>query len=371
MNQEFVLGKLSELMKWDDETSRREFAWLRLMSRMKYDGYQEFLAGMRFIESLTDWLQQFDKPEERKTAYTFVRQNLVFISLAELRHLVELFYPETVQPRLIREVAGQCGIPAYRVWADPKATEAYKTLLRKTLFIELSDGGRIDIFRRANAGVIGNEQIVTAPRINEEKWRELLDDLRKAIKDTAARFSFVYLVDDFTASGTTLLRQENGKWKGKLYRFWEDVSKGGVAKEVFEDNWKLCVHHYISTTQSDTAIKQRDEEVRTMVGGGGWFRAIELSSGMRLPAEFSVTATTHPEFGNLVQAYYDGEITKKNPHMEKGGEDARYGFGKCGLPLVLEHNTPNNSLALLWAETKDESAAHAMRPLFRRRQRHT
>jgi hypothetical protein len=368
VNQEFILGKLSELMGWDDDVSRREFAWLRLMSRMKYDGYQEFLAGMRFIESLTDWLQQFDKPEQRQTAYTFVRQNLVFISLAEMRHLVELFYPETVQPRLIREVAGQCGIPAYRVWADPKATEAYKKLLRKTLFIELSDGGRIDIFRRANAGVIGNEQIVTAPRINEEKWKDLLKDLRTETKDDAARFSFVYLVDDFTASGTTLLRYEEGKWKGKLCRFWEDVSKGGMAKQVFEDDWKLCVHHYISTAQSEVTIRRRDGEVRTAPGLGGWFREIELSSGMALPGEFSVTSAAYPEFGELIQAYYDASI--EDEHMKKGG-DARYGFGKCGLPLVLEHNTPNNSLALLWAETNGAGAAHAMRPLFRRRQRHS
>lgn len=84
-----------------------------------------------------------------------------------------------------------------------------------------------------------------------------------------------------------------------------------------------------------------------------------------------MTATTHPEFGKLVQAYYNDAIANKNPHMKKGGEDARYGFGKCGLPLVLEHNTPNNSLALLWAETSGEGGGRAMRPLFRRRQRHS
>jgi hypothetical protein len=59
VNQEFVLGKLGDLMGWDEERAHIEFAWLRLMSRLKYDGYQDFLAGMRFIESLTDWLQQF------------------------------------------------------------------------------------------------------------------------------------------------------------------------------------------------------------------------------------------------------------------------------------------------------------------------
>ncbi len=370
MNQEFVLGKLSELMAWDDEKSRREFAWLRLMSRMKYDGYQEFLAGMRFIESLTDWLQQF-KPEHRGIAYDFIKENLVFISLAEMRHLVELFYPETVQPRLIREVAQRRKIPPYRVWADAAAATEYTNLLRKSLFLELSDGGRIDIFRRANAGLIGNEQIVTAPRINEEKWRDLLKDLRNDTKDGTSRFAFVYLVDDFTASGTTLLRKEADKWKGKLCRFWEDVSKGDIAKEIFEDDWKLCVHHYISTVQSETTFKQRDADLRNESGSDNWFRTIEFSYGMQLPSEFAVREETLHAFRALIEGYYDDVIIGNNDHMKKGGEDARYGFGKCGLPLVLEHNTPNNSIALLWSETCGADGKHAMRPLFRRRQRHS
>jgi hypothetical protein len=70
-----------------------------------------------------------------------------------MRHLVELFYPETVRPRLVQRVAEARGIPRYRVWADRVATSLYDTLLRKSLFIELSDGARIDVFRRANAGV--------------------------------------------------------------------------------------------------------------------------------------------------------------------------------------------------------------------------
>ena len=57
--------------------------------------------------------------------------------------------------------------------------------------------------------------------------------------------------------------------------------------------------------------------------------------------------------------------------MKKGGKDAHFGFGECGLPLVLDHNTPNNSLALLWAETPGDGGKHPMRPLFRRRQRHS
>ena len=66
--------------------------------------------------------------------------------------------------------------------------------------------------------------------------------------------------------------------------------------------------------------------------------------------------------------YYDKSI--ENDHTREGGTDAKLGFGQCALPLILEHNTPNNAVSLLWADTEGKDEQHAMRPLFRRRQRH-
>jgi hypothetical protein len=52
-------------------------------------------------------------------------------------------------------------------------------------------------------------------------------------------------------------------------------------------------------------------------------------------------------------------------HGDVGGASKRYGFADCRLPVVLSHNTPNNSLYLLWAE-----AEHSVRGLFPRVSRH-
>jgi hypothetical protein len=281
---------------------------------------------------------------------------------------VELFYPETVQPRLLRRVAEQRSIPTYRVWSDPASTNAFNALLRKTVFIELSDGGRIDIFRRVNAGVIKNEQVVTAPQINTPKWDELLLKLRKATGNPDERFAFVYLVDDFTASGTTLLRQEGDGWDGKLRRFWKDLNDG-IAAAYFEDGWTLCVHHYIATEKSMKTIAARDIAIRNAPGEEGWFpRTIELTYGMLLDDEFTIGASSPDPFVSLLDKYYDDSFV--NEHVRKGGHDAKFGFGACGLPLILEHNTPNNAIAILWVETEGNDGKHAMRPLFPRRQRH-
>jgi hypothetical protein len=355
VNQDFILGRLGEIMSWETERARQEFAWLRLMSRMKYDGYQDFLAGVRFIECLADWLQQF-KLEDREAAYGFVRRTLVYVSTAEMNHLVDLFYPETVQWQLQNAVASLLRIPPYRVWATRDSAELFRRLRRQTLFIELSDGARIDVFRRANAGTISTEQVLTAPRINDEKWNELLEKLRKDVNDKDARFAFVFLIDDFVGSGKTLI-------DGKIPRFVREVEK--FFSTHFEASWKLCVHHYLATDRARVAIEEHQAKIRAETRPAGWFEDILFSFSMVFPADLPLEETRHADFLKLTKCYYDPAI-----ETEHTGKDIWLGYKQGALPLILEHNTPNNSVALLWAESAGEAGKHAMRPLFRRRQRH-
>ena len=165
MNRDLGLKILAQIMNWTDDHARDEFAWLKLMARLKYDGYRDFQAGMRFIESLATWLQQFET-HERETAYAFLRHALVYIGPGEIQQLVERFYPRTVQVRLFRMVAAECGIPPHRVLIDADARAATKRLRRQTLFMGLSDGARIDTIRHANSGLLGNEQFVQGTQVD-------------------------------------------------------------------------------------------------------------------------------------------------------------------------------------------------------------
>ncbi len=387
MNQALGLRILGEIMDWDEDRAMKEFAWLRLMSRLKYDGYRDFIAGMRFVESLAAWLQQF-KPQEREIAYSFVRNSLVYIGPAEIQHLVELFYPETVQRRLLSAVADSLNISKHRVWADANAAKKYEILLRQSLFFGMSDGARIDTFRRTNAGTVSNEQVLLATEISDEKWDQVLKDLRKDLKDKNARFAFILLIDDFVGSGTTLLRKEDGSWNGRLKRFWDTIEKH-LSTHV-QDDWSLIIHHYIGNSDAIKTIKDRQKAIAAerdqynwyrhlwRIGilrrilpprRRTWFKSVEFTFGTILPPTLRVSTEHHKEFLELVTKYYNSAI--QTSHTAKGGNDVRLGFGSCGLPLVLEHNTPNNSIALIWAETDDANGQHAMRPLFRRRQRHS
>lgn len=366
MKQSIGLRLLGEIMQWKEDRARKEFAWLQLMSRLKYDGYRDFVAGMRFIESLADWLQQFEQ-NEREAAYDFVRKKLVYIGPSEIQHLVEIFYPEYVQKRLLKVVANDLNIKTYSVWANAQASMHYKRLLRKCLFFGLSDGARIETFRRANAGNITNEQVLLATEISEDKWKQLLDDLRGNLKDQSARFAFAFLLDDFVGTGTTLLRNDEGIWRGRLQRFWKTVKP--VVDTHFEHNWILGIHHYIGTAFANDRIAEQNKLIVQSNPPDGWFDRVELSFGMMLPTSIQVNQDHCPAFMSLIEKYYSTSIETK--HTEKGGSGVRVGFGECALPLILEHNTPNNSVAILWAETDGSDGQHAMRPLFRRRQRHS
>jgi hypothetical protein len=365
MNRNLALRVLGDVMKWTDERATDEFRWLRLISTAKYDDYSEFLAGVRFIESLAAWLQQFSQ-DDRETAYSFVRNRLVYIGSGEMQHLVELAFPESMHPLLLRRAATMAGVPHYLALAKQDCRAAYRRLRRSSLFLGLSDGARIDAFRRANQGLITNEQVATATEISPDKWDRMLENLREEIGDATARFSHVFLIDDFVGTGKTLLRLEGEKWTGKLARFWSGIKERRAV--LLEDNPTVIVHHYVASHAAAEAVPETELEARA-ARGDDWFNDVKFTFGMTFPEDLPVTPSRDAAFYSLTQRYYDAGI--ESAHSRVGGDNIRLGFGNAALPVVLEHNTPNNSVALLWAESTSSAAEHAMRPLFRRRQRHT
>lgn len=369
------LTLISEIMGWTDEgVITREHGWLELMSAIKFDGYSDFRAGSRFIENLAIWLKQF-APEDRSTAYSFVKTRLVYISAAEMQRLIEGFIPEIVTPYLRRLAAAQVGIAPHEVWGSAKGAAAFKSALRRSLFVGLSDGARIDILRRANSGRLSQEQIVPMMNIDHKKWVDLNEEL-EGEEGEGAKFDRVYLIDDFTASGTTFIRQVGEKWKGKLKKFNDlvvDARKHAEEEETpFPIAGKYCVHihHYISTQQARDAL---DDRVKTAheAWSGRDYDDVDVTEGLLMPSSLKLQPEMDGPMLALCDKYYDNELyLRLKKHCDEAGQsDMKLGYAKCALPLILEHNTPNNSIPLLWAETTG-SHGHKMSPLFRRRDRH-
>lgn len=375
MNQDLALRVMGDIMQWDDDESRKEFSWLKLMARLKYDGYRDFQAGMRFTESLAMWLQQFDQ-NERRDAYKFVKERMVYVGPGEVRRLVEQFFPNTIRQRIVQTVALNLGIKPFTVLTNPDAAAAIERLSRQTLVLGLSDGARMDIVRHANVGRLSNEQLVLAPQIDTEKWKDLLKNLRGDIKDPDALFKIIYLVDDFAGTGTSFLRykEEDKRWSGKLNRFRTSLFNAiNEVGDIVAPDWQLCAHHYMATANAKAKMTANEMTARKDMKDTNWPLEVHLSFATVFDEKLPIAAGTDDAFIALANKYYDPVIETK--HTAVGGvQHLGMGYGGCALPIVLEHNTPNNSAALLWAETtgetKDGVTPPAMRPLFRRRQRH-
>lgn len=368
MNEGYALRHLRKLMGWSFEEDNRQTKWLRMMSDFKYDSYRDFWAGVRFVEALLDWLQQFE-PADRQIAYDLVRQRLIFLSFTEIEHLVKRTLPVYVHNILLERVAQKCGIPKYLIWSNPAAQKLYADTLARTLFIGLSDGARIDSFRRSSAGLISNEQVVLNYEISNDKWHDMHGELKARTGNSDARFELLFLIDDFTGSGKSLLRVEKGEWKGKLKKIAVHFR---CHHGVFAPDCSINVHHYIGTARAKRAIESLLLAAAATGGPKVWFpNAVGTTFDLTLSDSLSLQRDQESALDALVDKYYDPAIETKS--IKVGGTDAKFGFAACGLPLVLEHNTPNNSIGLLWADSPAKPAIphRPMRSLFRRRQRHT
>jgi hypothetical protein len=94
-------------------------------------------------------------------------------------------------------------------------SKAFKVLLRRSLFLGLSDGARLDIFRRSNRKDISHEQIYPLYDIPEAKAEDLKPKLEKDLRDILnetpdndiCNFKNIFLLDDFSGSGRSYLRK--------------------------------------------------------------------------------------------------------------------------------------------------------------------
>jgi hypothetical protein len=290
---------------------------------------------------------------------------LIFCSTAEMNHLVSLAYADHVRPHLLRKVAADVGL---NPWHLPRATslEEFIVLERQTLYLGLSDGARTDVFRRFNPH-LSHEQVRQSHELAEERVDKLLEKLRKGLSEIIkraptedqCRFRAVVLLDDFSASGVSYLRKDGDAWDGKIGSFLTSLLNpenptAGLAKPADLD---LLIVLYMATDHATAYLRSQLEPICEPRG----IRAF-VSAVYPLGEHVRVTRGQDPTFDKVLDTYYDAG--NETASTKLGGTDLKYGFAGCGLPLVLSHNTPNNSIGLLWAQ------GTLMRPLFPRVTRH-
>jgi len=353
---------LVRIMHWSPEEVQKERPLLQALANFKYDEYQQYSPGMRFIESLVRWLRQFEKIEEKSIAYNFIKTNLIFFSGEQILHLVSLAFSEKVKPLIIENTALELSISKYHI-NEIVESDAYKRNLRQTLFIGLSDGSKIDYFRRVSR--INNESVSPTYEIADTKVTDMLDKLKKEIN--VDKFNSIVLIDDFTASGKSYFREEeDGTFAGKICKFLNSLINDDMDNYIstlVDKNFHILILFYVATDEAINTIK---ELINKWMSINDLKIKVDIEAIQFIKEDVKEDVLKNPEFIKLAEKYFDNSILTK--HYMVGKHTKPYlGFNECTLPLVLNHNTPNNSLPILWFP---ESLDNSLIGLFPRISRH-
>jgi hypothetical protein len=365
---------LAKVLDWKKDQVSEYTPKIAILSQMKYDEYQQFFPGLRFTESLASWLNKKDV-EDRELLFKFIIEKLIFISSREMNQLVSQAFPDFIRPILYKYAASNLGCSEYNVNLIEKSIE-YKRLLRKTLFLGLSDGARTDVLRRFNP-FISHEQVLPFYLIPEEKYLELLEELASDLEEIGAgssssstnQFSTLVLLDDFTASGTSYFKYNSlNEFKGKVVKILNGLKDDIKLGSIFDkDKLQIILVIYIATKKAINIINEAIKEW-IVVNKDDYNLNILFEPIYELTDSINITLEDN-NLCNILNKYFDRNVLTDS--YMKGKHDSPFlGFDECGLPLILNHNTPNNSVCILWNEMQPNAKAKQQIGLFPRVSRH-
>ena len=352
MNQQLAEKILANVMEWDTQEVKDNLRSLEHFAELKYDQYQQYQVGSRFVENLTIWLNQFESVEERKIAFDFIKERVVFISQGELYHLINSIYSDIMKPIFRRQARDLC---TYNNITDEQNKKRLMYIIgRQSLIFGLSDGARLDVFRRS-APIISNEQVCISYEIKDERMESIMNEIKKDTEKyvdlyvhsgvSQDKIYNKFLLDDFSGSGISYLRQETDEqgskvWKGKITKVITQLNEQiGVEKRL--EDIDIHVILYLATEKAKSHIEEQiklfceENHVKIFVHVLQDIHKVDPDSNIE----------------PLMKKYYDSKI--EDSHFKKGKHDNPFlGFDECSLPLVIYHNTPNNSFPIIWAGEK-------------------
>ncbi len=344
MKEEIAEALLSKIMGWSENELSKERLSIQMMEEIKFDDYQQYTQGMRYIESLALWLSKIEE-EDRCLLYEFIKNNLIFISETQMRQLIDMSFYCCINPILIKDLTNTCN--KYGINDVNERKNAYKLFRRRSLFLGLSDGAHIDIFRRSHP-FLSNEQINIHYDFSKNKVDELKKELSKDIKSVKVNknlirneFEYIFLLDDFSASGISFIRKENDEWKGKIAKFLDTLKEN----DLDYSRMNVYIILYLATNDSLKYIKNQLDLFKKERGLDVEFNAIAVQLVEKVDMQ------SNEKIEELLNKYYQkyGMKQIETTHYTKGEHKNPYlGFNECSLPLVIYHNTPNNSLPIIW-----------------------
>lgn len=366
-----LLRDVVEPLVGNDEAVAEEiFERLHFLAEYKYDNYEMYYPGRHFLEHLYIWLSQFEEAD-RKVALDFILDHLIYISRQEFELLSKILYWETIRNAQITLASKLENIPRYKV-SKIVASEGFKVIERSSLYIGMSDGARIDYLRRQH--IRSNEQVLSSYHVDIGKCDDMIKKLAEDCGE-GSKFKLVFLIDDFCASGTTLIRiNDKNELTGTLKQLEDksfSIDNNGETKKnlllgrILDDSCEIYLCHLLSTVKAKNHIESHINKLSS-----DHLRKLSVQPSAILDESVSITSASNrssKKVKKLCEKYYQRRM--EDEHTGK----VLFGYQDCGLPVVLHHNTPNNSVYPLWNRRAMEESTPSdcsFTPLFIRYERH-
>lgn len=366
---------LTKIMNWDAGKVMKELTAIQFIAYTKYDNYDQFMPGTRFLGSLAQWLYQFDQ-SERETMYNFVKEKLIFISSRQMSYLITLLYKTLIMKTIADKVANTIGMPKYYI-SKIEASSEFRQHKRMSLFVGLSDGAHMDVIRRTSG--LDNEQVLTNYFPDDSKINDLIENLKESselhnILENDRKFETLFLIDDFTASGSSFIRldEKDGRYHGKLTkvigRIFSTKNNGNTNfKDIFKSDVSIQIYFCIAT---EFALKTIGKNLDS------YLKSLELSNNFDVKVncvqiignEVAEKIKSDSTFIDIIKKpqYFNPDVVAKKSYQNGKCNEPYLGYNEGAFPIVLSHNTPNNSLPILWQPQKDKQ----YQSLFPRINRH-
>ena len=368
MNSNLANQLLASIMNWDPKSLAAERAALEFMGRMKYDAYDRYMPGMRFMSSLVQWLNDIDE-EDRNIAFKFVKEQLVFISSTQMNYLVDLLYDSKIRSILLNTATKELGMASY-MHSNNKVRKQFEIEKRCSLVVGLSDGAHIDILRRS--AHFNNEQVLTNYYPDSKKLKDMLDALHHDGSLPNASdlfFKRIFLIDDFTASGKSFIRYDNNdkRFHGKLKKIIDELcaeSDTNTEQEKQHLNYlfnpknkeiNIDILFCIATERAKCHIEENLQMYLESIKSKKKIQCVvHVHIVQLLENRLSDKIKEDTELMRMLEKpnYFIKESIMTKSYAVGKSEYPWLGFDECALPVVLSHNTPNNSLPIIWQEAE-------------------
>ena len=302
---------------------------------------------------IQDWLENFE--EEEQDVALYLLSKCMYFSNACIRSILRALYRDLYRVPIIQAIRAANGGTLNEKVIE---TEFHQQLM-KTRFLGVGNPSESGVhllyyFRQEN-------KIPKKLFINTDDLYEVKSTEKLILRDKCTEIEHVVFIDDLCGSGQQVKRDNNVKRCVENLRRLDRPLKISYLM-MFGTKAGIDIVRNATLVGSDVklfdeveAVMELNESYKCFSDGSRYFNNDEFKEqARRIAYKYGKELTS-----KIVKKDYP---QKNEDYHKKIVENCALGFGNCQLLLSLHHNTPNNTLPIIWYEEDDEEWT----PIFKR-----